>query len=230
MKLARIALVMLGLLFSVLAYGGELSKYKNWDSSPESYFMTRAERAEWATVKTDADAEQFVQKYLARRPASFAKEVAERAAAADKHLTVGGQVGSRTLRGKVVVLLGPPTGFTISPRQVKRGGGGGVSSSPNASMGAAGLGDSGRGGGVMSGEDVSDANNRKAAAGAKSVNDYIFTYAGSRLPVKSDKDLVVVVEVGENGSDKIRDRKALAQLESQFEAVAAASVAPSQNQ
>ena len=230
MKLARIAFVVLGLLSSVLAYGRELSKYKDWDSSPVSFFMTRAERAEWAMVKTDADAEQFVQKYLARRPASFAKEVAERAAAADKHLSFGGQMGSRTLRGKVVVLLGPPAGFTISPRQVKRGSGGGASSSVNSSMNAAGAGDGGSAGGVMSVEDMSDANNRKSRAGARSVNDYTFTYAGSKLPVKSDKDLVIVVEVGENGSDKIRDRKTLSQLESLFEAVAAASAAPSQSQ
>jgi hypothetical protein len=217
---------MLGLLFSVLAYGEALSKYKQWDSSPESFFMTRAERAEWATIRTDADAEQFVQKYLARRPASFSKEVAERAAAADKHLSFGGQAGSRTLRGKVVVLLGPPAGFTISPRQIKSAGGAGASSSVGASMSAAG--DGGRSG-VMSVEDMSNASNRKMA-GSRSVNDYIFTYAGGKLPVKSDKDLVISVEVDEKGSDKIRDRKALSELESQFEAVAAASMAPAQNQ
>lgn len=227
MKLARIAVVMSGLLYSVLAYGGALSKYKTWDSSPESFFMTRAERAEWATIKTDEDAEQFVQKYLARRPATFPKEVAERAAAADKHLSFGGQAGSRTLRGKVVVLLGPPAGFTISPRQIKSGGGGaGASSSVGASMSAAG--DGGRSG-VMSVEDMSNASNRKMT-GARSVNDYIFTYAGGKLPVKSDKDLVITVEVDDKGSDKIRDRKGLAELESQFEAVAAASMAPAQNQ
>src|SRR3954465_8990559 len=93
-------------------FAGSLSKYKNWPNTPQGYFLTSAERAEWkATVKTDEEAEAFVQKFLASRGPGFAEDVAQRAAMADKHLSVSGRAGSLTTRGKLIVLLGPPTGL-----------------------------------------------------------------------------------------------------------------------
>ena len=35
-------------------------KYRFWDKSPEAYFLTTDERAQWKKVKVDADAEKFV--------------------------------------------------------------------------------------------------------------------------------------------------------------------------
>src|SRR4051794_34325532 len=102
---------------SAFARGG-LSKWKDWDQSPQGYFMTKAERADWANVKTDADAEKFVHDFLSKRPETFVKDVADRAAQADKYLTIGKLPGSKTNRGKVVVLLGPPQGLDVTTSSV----------------------------------------------------------------------------------------------------------------
>ena len=96
------------------AFASDLVKFKDWDESPQGYFMTSAEREQWKTVSTDAQAETFVAEFLAKRDPKFAAEVATRAQNADKYLSIGKTKGSRTLRGKVVILHQPAT---HSPRR-----------------------------------------------------------------------------------------------------------------
>ncbi|MGH9442905.1 MAG: hypothetical protein ACRD16_11590, partial [Thermoanaerobaculia bacterium] len=49
-----------------IAFGAVLSrKYKTWEKSPEAYFLTKTERAQWKQVKTDADAQNFILDYKA---------------------------------------------------------------------------------------------------------------------------------------------------------------------
>jgi GWxTD domain-containing protein len=197
--------------------GDGLSKYKNWPVSPQGFFMTNAERAVWkATVKNDAEAEQFIKKFIDSRGPGFAEEVAKRAEMADKHLTVAGTAGSRTLRGKVVILLGPPSALTTSARDVE-----GERSSPLATSGYANSSLYAAGGGLS---EISDASARQTMSGGK-VSDYIFTYAPDRLPGKRTKDLVIVVEVNpRDGTDKLHEPMA-PQLDEVFEAVAEARLA-----
>lgn len=76
--------------------------------------MTRAEREQWSKLDSDAQAEKFIAEFRARRPANFRKEVAERAKNADKYLTFGNTRGSKSLRGKIIILLGPPTAMEVS--------------------------------------------------------------------------------------------------------------------
>src|SRR5258706_9651450 len=104
----RFALIVLALFAA-----SNLGRYRDWPDSPQGYFLTKAERAEWAKLTTEAEAERFVNDFLARRGAGFAADVAESAKAADEHLTVANRPGSRTLRGKIVILLGPPSGFSV---------------------------------------------------------------------------------------------------------------------
>lgn len=47
-----------------------MAKYKDWDKTPEAYFLTPAERAEWKKVSTDEDAEKFIGLYFAKRGVS----------------------------------------------------------------------------------------------------------------------------------------------------------------
>ncbi len=91
-----------------LAGAGLSRKYKTWDKSPEAYFLTNAERARWKQVGTDADAQSFILDYKAKRGADFDKMLGEREAVADKYFSSGETKGSETLRGKVVILFGPP--------------------------------------------------------------------------------------------------------------------------
>ena len=107
--------MMMALVALLLAV--HLGKYADWPDSPQGYFMTRAERAEWATLTSEADAARFVERFIVSRGAGFVDEVAAAAKAADDNLTVGRKKGSRTLRGKIVILLGPPTAFAIDPHR-----------------------------------------------------------------------------------------------------------------
>ena len=78
--------------------------------------MTKEERQQWQALASEADAEKFVTGFLAKREPGFAAEIAKRAQQADKYLTIADRPGSQTLRGKVVVLFGPPSGLNISNR------------------------------------------------------------------------------------------------------------------
>lgn len=202
-------------------FAGGLSKYKNWPNSPQGYFMTNAERAEWkATVKTDEEAEAFVQKFIASRGPGFVEDVAQRAAMADKHLTVSGRAGSLTTRGKIVILLGPPSGLTISSRDIQQG-----RSSSLGGITGGGMGGGGRVDNNVSVSDMVDAANQSAMQ-VRTVNDYGFRYAADRLPGKPANGLDVVVEVNPgDGSDRINDRQVAAQLDSIFEQAAQARLA-----
>ena len=195
---------------------GSLEKYKNWPGSPQGYFMTNAERAEWkASVRSDADAEAFVTKFLAARSVGFAEDVVQRAALADKHLTVSGRAGSSTTRGRIIILLGPPSSFSVAERTVR-------GSSSTASESSMGL-NPASGPGVG---DMAMAASRRDLA-TDHLKDYTFTYTADKLPGKQPKDLTVVVEVrAGDGTDRIADRKAAAQLDEIFEAAAQNSLAP----
>jgi GWxTD domain-containing protein len=202
-------------LIAPVVFAGGLSKYKNWPNSPQGYFMTSAERAEWkATVKTDDEAEQFIKKFLDSRGPGFAADVAKRAEIADKRLTVSGRAGSLTTRGKIIILLGPPSSFSIARREIKG----------HAAMTAESYANIDPSAGPSVGDMAMAAQSRNMSGDL--LNDYSFTYAADRLPVKQPKDFVVVVEVrAGDGSDRIVDRKSAAQLDELFEAAAQASLA-----
>jgi GWxTD domain-containing protein len=186
--------------------------------------MTSAERAEWkATVKTDAEADEFIKKFLAKRDPGFAADIASRAAMADKHLTVSGRAGSLTTRGKIIILLGPPSSFSVAQREVK----GTASGLPDMYSNVGGGGGRQGGGNVGSGPSVGDMAMAANARGMSSdmIKDYTFTYAADKLPVKQSKDFSVVVEVRTgDGNDRVVDRKAAAQLDEIFEAAAQKSL------
>jgi GWxTD domain-containing protein len=102
-------------LIALPLFAANLGKYRGWPESPQGYFMTKGERAEWSKLASEADAAQFVDKFLAARAPRFAADVAAAAKDADDHLTVAGKKGSQTLRGKIVILLGHPATVTIAP-------------------------------------------------------------------------------------------------------------------
>ena len=105
------------LLIAAPAFAADLGKYAAWGDSPPAYFMTPAERAEWGQVRNEQEAAAFVSRFDERRGPDFEREVAERAKAADERLTVGTTPGARTLRGKIVILLGPPASCSVTQRR-----------------------------------------------------------------------------------------------------------------
>ena len=102
-------------LFALALLAATLGRFRDWADSPQGYFMTKAERAAWSRLTTEGDAEQFVKAFLASRGPRFADDVAAAAREADARLTVAGKAGSKTLRGRIVILLGPPKTMSIAP-------------------------------------------------------------------------------------------------------------------
>ena len=200
---------------------GGLSKWKDWDQSPQGFFMTKAERAEWENVKTDADAEKFVHDFLAKRPDTFPKDVADRAAQADKYLTLGKLAGSRTTRGKIVILLGPPQGLDVSSAarsDVKRDNG--TMTDALTNFGGTGGGDGGRGGGGGGTPTVGS-----AIGTANEVRLYHFTYSGDAAKKVDRSKIEIIVEADANtGKDRLIKSSDASELELIQEQLAQASM------
>src|SRR5216684_4195047 len=116
MKSMRSVLLLLSIAAMLPAFGAS-PDLKDWDRSPQGYFMTKAEHQEWSAIKTQEDAQHFIDQFLAKRGPNFAAEVSTRVEKADKYLTLGKLAGSKTLRGKVVILLGPPSTMDLSPAE-----------------------------------------------------------------------------------------------------------------
>jgi GWxTD domain-containing protein len=101
-----------GLAIATLATA-QLSKYKDWAKSPEAYFLTPEERAEWSKLTSDADAEKFIDAYYAKRGGQrFKEEIERRIAAADEQFKLRHQRGAESARGRLLVTLGGPSRVT----------------------------------------------------------------------------------------------------------------------
>ena len=134
--------------------------------------MTKAERQQWTAIRTDEEAQAFVDHFLASRGPNFAADVASRAEQADKHLTLEktNLAASKTLRGKLVILLGPPDkAFEVSQLQDK-----GSIHHDSPAMGAA------ISGGSASSPGIDDGNEGSRSMGTATITDqYHFSYTNA---------------------------------------------------
>src|ERR1700682_2460647 len=113
----KVLLAFAALALSVVATA-EVTKYKDWPKSPEAYFLTPAERAEWAKLSSDPEAETFIAVYYARRGGDrFKEEIARRIAAADSQFKLRRQRGAESARGRLLVTLGGPSRVSTSRAQ-----------------------------------------------------------------------------------------------------------------
>ena len=119
------ASVIAALLMSAAAITSfaQLSMAKaDWARGPVQFLMTKEEQTAWNTVKSDAEADQFIALFWARRdptPATpqneFRDEFDRRVGYADQNFGNGRQRGSLTDRGKILVIFGAPTHATRTP-------------------------------------------------------------------------------------------------------------------
>src|ERR1700674_5771852 len=113
----KVLLAFAALAFSVVGTA-EVTKYKDWPKSPEAYFLTPAERAEWAKLSSDPEAETFIAVYYARRGGDrFKEEIARRIAAADSQFKLRRQRGAESARGRLLITLGGPSRVSTSRAQ-----------------------------------------------------------------------------------------------------------------
>jgi len=209
----RLLLAVVALLVAPALLARGLDKYKDWDQSPQGYFMTKAERDQWQVVKTDDDAEKFVSAFLANRPPTFIQDVADRAAQADKYLTIGKLPGSKTMRGKLVILLGPPQGLDVSTTtrtSTKRDN---PTLSDAISNVGSGADSGGKGGGTTGlGSSIGTASTSRL---------YHFTYSGDAAKKVDRNKIEVTVEAEPNtGKDRVPSREEAAELDLVFELAA----------
>jgi len=113
----------------------------DWARGPVQYLMTKDDQAQWNALKSDADADQFIALFWARRDPTpntpvneFKNDFDTRVQYADQHFGNARQRGSLTDRGRILIVFGAPS------RAMRSGGKGGVNqpTTPGGTMGAAG--------------------------------------------------------------------------------------------
>jgi GWxTD domain-containing protein len=212
MKSMRLAVVVLSIALAAPLFAATGEKFKDWEKSPQAYFMTQAEHQQWSAIRTPEEAQQFIDNFLAKRGPKFPTEVADRAAQADKYLTIGKLPGSQTLRGKLVILLGPPSQMDVF--QITDNSGihrdnptvagaysGGTQNNANEDMAGGHEGSSSMG-------------------GAKLLKNYHLTYAST----PSGPLEVTITADADTGKDRPRSRDDSKRLDAAFEAAAQASI------
>jgi GWxTD domain-containing protein len=85
-----------------------------WNKSPEAYYMTAQERAEWKNVSSPEQAQRFVDEYYRKRGEQFRKDILTRLDIADKQFKLDKTAGSQTQKGRVFMLLGAPNRSTTN--------------------------------------------------------------------------------------------------------------------
>ena len=206
-----VALALTIAAFASAALAGGLSKqYKKWDRTPEAYFLTNAERAEWKKVKTDQEAQNFILDYKAKRGPEFETMLKDRIAAADKYFSAGETKGSETLRGKVIIVFGPPSGTDNGKGKVKSG------STANSGINA-------HGGGKDDGISLGSGGGGPLDYAAPHAQTPTFTisYDAQAAPKAIGKPFDVEMKMISNSDQETWDPKG---LDAKFEAVAEASI------
>jgi GWxTD domain-containing protein len=116
MKIVRLSAVTLFLLMTVNGFAALSKTYADWAKGPFQHHLTAEERKQWAAIKTDEQAKQFIELFWARRDPTpgtpvneFRNGMEERVVAADSRFSTSKLKGSATDRGKVFILMGSPT-------------------------------------------------------------------------------------------------------------------------
>jgi GWxTD domain-containing protein len=114
----RRTLVPLALAACLLAStaGAQLSQtFKDWPSGPAGFLMTDSDRKAYAQLKTDAEAQAFVDLFWAKRDPDlntvqneFKLDFDMRVMAADKQFSTEKLKGSMSDRGRVLIVMGRP--------------------------------------------------------------------------------------------------------------------------
>jgi GWxTD domain-containing protein len=206
------------LIASLPLFGAKSERYKNWPDSPQGYFMTHAERTAWAALPDDEHAAAFIEDFVKRRGGqTFIDQVSTRTEKADQYLTVGKTAGSKSLRGKLVILFGPPAGMDVSEhveRETKR-------DSPQAAAELSNVDSSASG----RNSDAGSINTSRWMATEKRVRTFHFTFGGDAAkPLKRDHFEVTIDADATTGADQAATRQDAKLLDEAFEAAAQASI------
>jgi GWxTD domain-containing protein len=95
-------------------------EYRDWADGPAGFLLTKKEKKQWSKITSDAEAEQFIELFWARRnpdPASsfnpFKAEFESKVRYAEENFAYGNQGGATSDRAKVLILMGRPEGVQV---------------------------------------------------------------------------------------------------------------------
>ena len=113
--------IVVAILVTTPAFAQLAQKYVNWFDSPVKFLMTSDEIRQRHAIKSDADAQKFIDLFWARRDPTpgtarneFQEEFERRVAFADKNFFDSLGRGALSDRGKTLIILGPPYRVTGS--------------------------------------------------------------------------------------------------------------------
>jgi GWxTD domain-containing protein len=125
MQIARISIALFVVFLAMASSAAPISKeHSDFIAGPAHFALSKEEVTEWKSVRTDKEAKAFIERFYSRRdptPGTAANEF--RAAFEDRiriaNLNFGAAVpGAMTDRGRVFVLMGPPTRIRKSQPRV----------------------------------------------------------------------------------------------------------------
>lgn len=121
--LTRISLAIAIAAMATATFAQLSKEYSDFGNGPVQWIMTNEEKAQWKTLKTDADAKAFVDLFWARRDPTpgtprneFKESFEQRVQYADDHFASGRTRGAMTDPGRVLIILGPPTRMSSTQR------------------------------------------------------------------------------------------------------------------
>ena len=140
MTIRRLAVAVLLSLLALPAVAQLSKEHKEWGEGPVRWIMTKEEERDWKNVKNDQSATDFIDLFWARRDPTpgtavneFQQEFFNRAAYADNLFGEGKVRGAMTERGRVVTVLGFPTGYDrLGKEQSKMTANTGAGNSPHS--------------------------------------------------------------------------------------------------
>jgi GWxTD domain-containing protein len=93
-------------------------EYAEWHEGPAGFLLTKKEKKEWKKIKTDAQAEAFIELFWAKRNPNpetsfnvFKAEFDSKVKYAAENFAYTGNDGTTTDRAKVLILMGRPEGI-----------------------------------------------------------------------------------------------------------------------
>ncbi len=115
MRRSIVPLALVALAFASVAAAQLSETYKSFPDGPAGFVMTDADKKAFAQLKTDAEAQAWIDLFWAKRDPDlntveneFKLDFDQRVAAADKMFSTDKLKGSMTDRGKVLILMGKP--------------------------------------------------------------------------------------------------------------------------
>jgi len=137
-RLVMLACFALAVILTPVADAQLSGDYAGWAEGPEGFLLTKKEKKEWAKIKNDDAAEQFIELFWAKRnpePSnpfnSFRAEFESKVNFADEVFAFGNHRGALSARGRVLILMGRP-----DSRQVR-----GIDGAPSVDIGSGATGD-----------------------------------------------------------------------------------------